>query len=77
MGLKALDTNHETVRARYVVGCDGGHSTVRQQLKMKLEGERTNKHFGVMDIVPLTNFRTSNPKCWYHLPGLTVCSGYP
>ena len=49
--------DREIVHARYVVGCDGGHSTVRQQLAFELEGEKTNKHFGVMDIVPLTNFR--------------------
>jgi len=51
------NANHEIIRAKYVVGCDGGHSTVRQQLDIKLEGEKTTKHFGVVDIVPLTDFR--------------------
>jgi 2-polyprenyl-6-methoxyphenol hydroxylase-like FAD-dependent oxidoreductase len=51
------DTNHEILRAKYVVGCDGGHSTVRQQLDIQLEGEKTTEHFGVVDIVPLTDFR--------------------
>lgn len=60
IGLEASDTDRETIHARYAVGCDGGHSTVRQHLEMKLEGEKTNKHFGVMDIVPLTDFRMSN-----------------
>ena len=51
-------TKREILSAKYVVGCDGGHSTVRQQLDIKHEGEKTTKHFGVMDIVPLTDFRT-------------------
>lgn len=54
----ASDT-HETVRAKYVVGCDGARSWVRRQLGIQMEGDRTNRHFGVMDIVPLTNFRAS------------------
>ncbi|QDP97747.1 FAD-dependent oxidoreductase [Microlunatus elymi] len=29
----------ETVRARYLWGCDGGHSTVRKTLQLPLEGE--------------------------------------
>lgn len=29
----------ETVRARYLWGCDGGHSTVRKTLGLRLEGE--------------------------------------
>ena len=29
----------ETIRARYIVGCDGGSSTVRKQLGIKLEGQ--------------------------------------
>ncbi|MFJ8932815.1 FAD-dependent oxidoreductase [Streptomyces sp. NPDC102364] len=30
---------HETVRARYLWGCDGGHSTVRKTLQLPLAGE--------------------------------------
>lgn len=51
------DVKRETVKARYVVGCDGAHSWVRRQLQIPLEGDHTNKHFGVMDIIPLTDFR--------------------
>ena len=50
-------SNCENVRAKYVVGCDGAHSWVRHQLNIPMEGDSTNKHFGVMDIVPLTDFR--------------------
>jgi 2-polyprenyl-6-methoxyphenol hydroxylase-like FAD-dependent oxidoreductase len=34
----------ETVSASYLVGCDGGASTVRKQLGIKLEGEGRLKH---------------------------------
>ena len=33
------DRGTETVRARYLWGCDGGHSTVRKALGLPLEGE--------------------------------------
>jgi 2-polyprenyl-6-methoxyphenol hydroxylase-like FAD-dependent oxidoreductase len=32
-------SNGETVRADFLVGCDGGHSTVRKILRLNLEGE--------------------------------------
>jgi NADPH-dependent dioxygenase len=32
-------TQQETVRARYLWGCDGGHSTVRKLLQLPLEGD--------------------------------------
>lgn len=48
----------ERIRAKYVVGCDGAHSWTRTQLGLSLEGKTTDHIWGVMDIVPLTNFRT-------------------
>lgn len=38
-GVDATFLNGETVRADYLVGCDGGRSTVRKSLGLKLEGE--------------------------------------
>lgn len=48
------------MKAKYVVGCDGAHSWVRDQTDIVLDGEKTDSHFGVMDIIPLTDFR-KNP----------------
>ncbi len=48
----------ETIKAKYLIGCDGAHSWTRTQLGLSLEGESTEHVWGVMDIVPLTNFRT-------------------
>lgn len=49
-------STEETVRARYVVGCDGAHSTVRAAMGLELKGDSTNKAWGVMDVLAVTNF---------------------
>lgn len=48
------------VRCKYMIGCDGAHSWVREQLGIVMEGEQTESVWGVMDIIPITNFR-ENP----------------
>ena len=47
----------ETVRAKYMIGCDGAHSWTRRQLGYSLEGEQTDYIWGVLDIIPITDFR--------------------
>ena len=44
----------ETIHAKYVVGCDGAHSWVRNQLGYKLRGESTDFIWGVLDVIPIT-----------------------
>ena len=46
----------ETVKAGYVVGCDGARSTVRQALERRLTGDSANQAWGVMDILAVTDF---------------------
>jgi phenol 2-monooxygenase len=46
----------ETVRAKYVVGCDGARSAVRRGLSIPLEGDSANKAWGVMDLLLVTDF---------------------
>lgn len=46
----------ETVKARYVVGCDGARSTVRKSLGLELRGESANQAWGVMDVLAVTDF---------------------
>lgn len=43
-------------RAKYVLGCDGAHSTVRKSLGFKMVGDSTNAVWGVMDVYPQTDF---------------------
>jgi phenol 2-monooxygenase len=46
----------ETIRAKYVVGCDGARSAVRQSLGRALHGDSANQAWGVMDVLAVTDF---------------------
>ncbi|HRF07268.1 MAG TPA: FAD-binding monooxygenase [Xanthobacteraceae bacterium] len=46
----------EVVRAKYVVGCDGARSAVRQALGRTLQGDSANQAWGVMDVLAVTDF---------------------
>ena len=45
-----------TVHAKYVVGCDGARSVVRQAIGRELHGDTANHAWGVMDILAVTDF---------------------
>lgn len=46
----------ETIRANYVVGCDGARSAVRRELGLELRGDSANQAWGVMDLLAVTDF---------------------
>jgi phenol 2-monooxygenase (NADPH) len=46
----------ETIKARYVVGCDGARSTVRKSIGRALHGDSANHAWGVMDVLAVTDF---------------------
>lgn len=52
-----------TVRANYVVGCDGAHSAVRKAIGGVLHGDAANQAWGVMDILANTDFPDVRQKC--------------
>ncbi|GAB4040872.1 MAG: FAD-binding monooxygenase [Rubrivivax sp.] len=52
-----------TVRANYVVGCDGAHSAVRRAIGGTLHGDAANQAWGVMDILANTDFPDVRQKC--------------
>jgi phenol 2-monooxygenase len=58
--LERLDPPHdgqvETIKARYVVGCDGARSTVRKSIGRVLHGDSANHAWGVMDVLAVTDF---------------------
>ncbi|KAK6706515.1 hypothetical protein SNK05_010393 [Fusarium graminearum] len=56
----------ETIKAKYMLGADGAHSWVRKELGFKLEGESTDYIWGVLDIVPVTNFPDIRQRCAIH-----------
>lgn len=45
-----------TVRARYVVGCDGSRSAVRAAIGRSLDGDAANQSWGVLDVLAVTDF---------------------
>jgi 2-polyprenyl-6-methoxyphenol hydroxylase-like FAD-dependent oxidoreductase len=53
----------ETVRARYVVGCDGARSGVRKSIGRQLVGDSANQAWGVMDVLGTTDFPDIRYKC--------------
>jgi phenol 2-monooxygenase len=53
----------ETVKARYVVGCDGARSTVRKSIGRELHGDSANHAWGVMDVLAVTDFPDIRFKC--------------
>src|SRR4030095_6762275 len=50
--LERIDPEHngqvETIKVRYVVGCDGARSIVRRSLGRTLQGDSANQAWGVM-----------------------------
>lgn len=60
------DGRTEVVRARYVVGCDGARSTVRQALGLSLHGDSANQAWGVMDVLAVTDFPDIRLKAAIH-----------
>lgn len=52
-----------TVRANYVVGCDGAHSAVRKAIGGELHGDAAHQAWGVMDVLANTDFPDVRQKC--------------
>ena len=70
---KSVDPRHggrqETVRARYVIGCDGARSAVRTSLGLALHGDSANQAWGVMDVLATTDFPDIRLKSVIHSAG--------
>ncbi|WP_375700224.1 FAD-dependent monooxygenase [Pseudophaeobacter sp. TrK17] len=60
-GINAGET--KTVRANYVVGCDGARSKVRSAIGGELHGDAAHQAWGVMDILANTDFPDVRQKC--------------
>ena len=58
--VERVDSAHqgqiETIKARYVVGCDGARSVVRKSIGRALHGDSANRAWGVMDVLAVTDF---------------------
>ncbi|OOQ86494.1 Phenol 2-monooxygenase [Penicillium brasilianum] len=64
--LNARAGKTEIIKAKFMVGCDGAHSWVRKELGFKLEGDSTDYIWGVLDIIPVTDFPDIRMRCAIH-----------
>ncbi|KAJ5588409.1 hypothetical protein N7537_011087 [Penicillium hordei] len=53
---KPQKTQVEVIKAKYLIGCDGAHSWTRKQLNIPVEGSNTDHIWGVIDVIPLSDF---------------------
>ena len=58
-----------TVRANYVVGCDGARSAVRGAIGGALHGDAAHQAWGVMDVLAVTDFPDWRMKSFVRSPG--------
>jgi phenol 2-monooxygenase len=66
--MKELEETGETstIRAKYVVGCDGARSGTRTAIGRELVGDPMNQSWGVMDVLAVTDFPDIRVKCAIH-----------
>src|SRR5699024_3338038 len=57
------ESAQRTVRAKYVIGCDGARSKVRESIGRELAGDDANHAWGVMDVLADTDFPDIRTKC--------------
>ncbi|GFZ46541.1 hypothetical protein JCM24511_04788 [Saitozyma sp. JCM 24511] len=53
----------EAYQAKYLLGCDGAHSTTRRSIGANMEGQSTEAIWGVMDTTVRTDFPDIRKKC--------------
>jgi len=54
--METSDGQREIIQARYVVGCDGARSKVREMMGHRLKGEAARQLWGVMDVLAISDF---------------------
>ncbi|WP_417543238.1 FAD-binding monooxygenase [Marinobacter sp.] len=57
------DGQERTVKAKYVIGCDGAHSRVRKSIGRQHIGAVSYHAWGVMDVLANTDFPDIRTKC--------------
>jgi 2-polyprenyl-6-methoxyphenol hydroxylase-like FAD-dependent oxidoreductase len=76
-GVTATFADGDTIRARYVVGCDGGHSTVREQADIGFAGSEYAESFALADVRLAGEAPTDEVVLFYAMAGLTVLAPLP
>ncbi|KAG9313144.1 putative monooxygenase [Chiua virens] len=60
------ESHEEIVRAKFVLGADGAHSWVRKTFNISMDGEQSDFIWGVLDMVPDTDFPDIRNKSLIH-----------
>jgi 2-polyprenyl-6-methoxyphenol hydroxylase-like FAD-dependent oxidoreductase len=76
-GVTAGFTDGDAIRARYVVGCDGGHSTVRSQTEIGFAGGEYAESFALADVRLSGEAPADEVILFYAMAGLTVLAPLP
>lgn len=76
-GVTAVFDDGDTVRARYVVGADGMHSTVREQAGIGFTGGEFSESFALADVRLEGSAPTDEVILFYARTGLTVMAPLP
>lgn len=76
-GVTATFTDGEVIRARYVVGADGMHSTVREQAGIGFSGGSYAHSFVLADVRLTGDAPTDEVRLFWAAEGLTVVAPLP
>ncbi len=76
-GVTATFDDGDTIRARYVVGCDGMHSTVREQAGIGFTGGEFAESFALADVRLSGEAPRDEVILFYAMNGLNVLAPLP
>jgi 2-polyprenyl-6-methoxyphenol hydroxylase-like FAD-dependent oxidoreductase len=76
-GVTAIFDDGDTIRARYVVGCDGAHSRVREQAGLGFAGGDYAESFALADVRLCGEAPTDEVILFYAVNGLNVLAPLP
>jgi 2-polyprenyl-6-methoxyphenol hydroxylase-like FAD-dependent oxidoreductase len=76
-GVTATFDDGDTVRARFVVGCDGAHSTVREQAGIGFAGGEYAESFALADVRLSGEAPNDEVILFYAITGLNVLAPLP
>ena len=65
--VQEADGSHHTVEAQWIVACDGGRSTVREQVGLQLDGMQFDGRYVIVDIEQATQ-RPVERLAWFDPP---------
>jgi 2-polyprenyl-6-methoxyphenol hydroxylase-like FAD-dependent oxidoreductase len=71
-GVQAVLSTGESIRAKFLVGCDGGHSTVRKTLGLQLQGDALDADPSLIADVEIPDLDRSDWHLWPFAKGGAV-----